>query len=71
MQYYLPKDKDFGELVYRQGRVHMGVVLIRLSGLSTQAKVKIIVKVFANHENELLHAYSVITPGRVRIRKNQ
>ena len=66
----LTEDKDFGELVYRQRRVHMGVILIRLSGLSTQAKAKIILNVFANHADELLHAYSVITPGRVRVRKN-
>ncbi|HET6382614.1 MAG TPA: DUF5615 family PIN-like protein [Armatimonadota bacterium] len=26
-------DKDFGELVFRQGLVHLGVVLIRLAGL--------------------------------------
>ena len=26
-------DKDFGELVFRQGRLHAGVVLLRLAGL--------------------------------------
>ena len=34
----LTQDKDFGELVFRQGLVHMGVVLVRLSGLSLPAK---------------------------------
>ena len=29
----LTADKDFGELVYRQGQASTGVVLIRLSGL--------------------------------------
>lgn len=66
----LTEDKDFGELVYRQGRVHMGVVLVRLAGLSLQAKAKNISTVLANHEHELLKAFSVISPGRVRIRKN-
>ncbi len=66
----LTEDKDFGELVYRQGRVHMGVVLIRLAGLSQQAKAKSISTVFENHGNELLQAFSVISPGRVRIRHN-
>lgn len=37
----LTEDKDFGELVYRQGRVHMGVVLIRLAGLSHKQKRKV------------------------------
>ena len=31
-------DKDFGELVYRLGRIHGGVVLLRLAGLSTPVK---------------------------------
>ncbi len=65
----LTEDKDFGELVYRQGQVHMGIVLIRLAGLSPQAKAKSISTVFADHGHELLQAFSVISPGRVRIRQ--
>lgn len=34
----LTEDKDFGELGFRQGLLRMGVILIRLSGLSLQAK---------------------------------
>jgi predicted nuclease of predicted toxin-antitoxin system len=34
----LTEDKDFGELVYRLGRVHGGIVLIRLAGLPAAAK---------------------------------
>ena len=47
----------------------MGVVLIRLSGLSLPAKATTISTVLANHENELQEAFSVISPGRVRIRQ--
>ena len=65
----LTEDKDFGELVFRQGLVHMGVVLIRLAGLSPQAKSTSVSEVFRNHEGELLGAFSVISPGRVRIRR--
>ena len=43
----LTEDKDFGELVFRQGLVHMGVVLIRLSGLSLPAKVTSVSTVLA------------------------
>lgn len=66
----ITEDKDFGELVFRQGLVHMGVVLIRLAGLSPQAKSTYVSRVFANYENELLEAFSVISPGRVRIRQS-
>ncbi|MBM3240017.1 hypothetical protein FJZ31_27335 [Candidatus Poribacteria bacterium] len=64
-------DKNFGELVFRQGLVHAGVVLIRLAGLSSQVKAKIVLAVFANQSNELLNAFSVISPGMVRIRRSQ
>lgn len=67
----ITEDKDFGELVFRQGRIHMGVVLIRLDGLSKQAKAKSISNVFANQSPQLLEAFSVISPGRVRIRRRQ
>ena len=65
----LTEDKDFGELVFRQGLVHMGVVLIRLSGLSLPAKAASVSTVLASYEDELLEAFSVISPGRVRIRQ--
>jgi predicted nuclease of predicted toxin-antitoxin system len=32
----LTADKDFGELVFRQRRLHSGVVLIRLAGLEAE-----------------------------------
>lgn len=66
----LTEDKDFGELVFRQGRVHMGIVLIRLAGLSPQTKAKNISTAFSHHGNELLQAFSVISPGRIRIRQS-
>ena len=66
----ITEDKDFGELVFRNGRVHTGVVLIRLSGLSTQAKIHSVSTTFANRGSELRNAFSVISPGRVRIRRH-
>lgn len=64
-------DKDFGELVFRQGRIHVGIVLVRLAGLPSYAKARTISAVFADHGDELLNAFSVISPERVRIRRVQ
>ena len=64
------EDKDFGELVFRNGQIHTGVVLIRLGGLSAQAKVRNILNIFANQGTKLLNAFSVISPGRVRVRRH-
>ncbi len=62
-------DRDFGELVFRLGRIHAGVVLIRLAGLSSEAKAETVSRVFATRRDELLSVFSVISPGRVRIRR--
>ena len=65
----ITSDKDFGELVFRMGRVHAGVVLIRLAGLSAVEKSVAVSSVLANRGNELQAAFSVISPNRVRIRR--
>lgn len=62
-------DKDFGELVFRQGRVHSGVILLRLAGLSNATKADIVAEVCRDRAPELLRAFSVISPGQVRIRR--
>lgn len=62
-------DKDFGELVYRQGRIHHGVLLIRLHGLAASDKAQIVVGAVADHGAELPGAFAVIDRNRIRIRR--
>lgn len=60
-------DKDFGEMVFRDGRlISDGIVLIRLSGLSSETKSDLVVRTIKEHENELPCHFTVITPGKVR-----
>jgi predicted nuclease of predicted toxin-antitoxin system len=61
-------DNDFGELVFRQHRVHGGVVLIRLFGISSTLKAEIVAQVFQERAAEMPDAFTVIAPGIVRIR---
>ena len=62
-------DKDFGELVFREHRLSSGgVVLIRLAGLSAELKAEIVSQAFKERGSEFTHAFSVISPGRVRTR---
>jgi predicted nuclease of predicted toxin-antitoxin system len=65
----LTVDKDFGELVYRQGRITSGIVLVRLAGLSPTHKADIVSSTLRKRRMELRHAFTVITPGTVRLRR--
>ena len=62
-------DKDFGELVFRQGVVARGVILIRLVGLSNDSKGRIVAAAVRAHHEEIVGAFTVISPGGVRIRR--
>jgi predicted nuclease of predicted toxin-antitoxin system len=64
----LTADKDFGDLVIRQRLVSQGVVLLRLHGLSPEQKVNVVTAVVRAHANHLPHAFTVITPQKIRIR---
>jgi len=66
----LTADKDFGEMVYRQQRVALGVVLIRLMGLSPVKKPQVVAVAITDHLGEISKAFTVIEPGRVRIRRS-
>jgi predicted nuclease of predicted toxin-antitoxin system len=64
----LTADKDFGELVFRLGQIHSGVVLIRLAGLSNATKGDLVAAAFRDHGPQMNGAFSVISPANVRIR---
>jgi len=64
-------DKDFGEMVYRQHLVHPGVILIRLSGLSSAAKAQLVAEAIKAHSREFTHSFAVITHSAIRIRHHE
>ena len=61
-------DKDFGELVFRQKRIHRGVILTRLDGLSAETKAQTVAAVVMDFADQLPEAFSVVSHGTVRIR---
>jgi len=64
----LTADKDFGELVYRLHRISAGVLLMRLAGLSPARKAELVSSVVRDHGEKLIHTFTVVTPGLVRVR---
>lgn len=67
----LTTDKDFGELGFRLQRIHGGVILLRLAGISPEQKAEIVADVFQNHIQGLQKNFSVVSPGMVRIRSQE
>ena len=60
-------DKEFGELVFRQNRIHTGVLLIRMSGLPAEKKAAYVAIAVQKHLSEIIHCFSVVSPGMLRI----
>lgn len=65
----LTRDKDFGELVYRMNRVTQGVILARLDGVYSDTKANIVSVAITTYGVEMIDAFTVISPGNIRIRK--
>ena len=62
-------DKHFGELVFRDGRVAHGVLLLRLAGLSPRGKADLVSIAVRDHGHEMPRAFTVLSPGMIRVRR--
>lgn len=61
-------EKDFGDLVYRSGRVHSGVLLLRLRDESSAGRVRMVAAVLREHAGRLSGAFVAASEGGVRVR---
>ncbi|MEW6489312.1 MAG: DUF5615 family PIN-like protein [Thermodesulfobacteriota bacterium] len=61
-------DKDFGELVFRQGRLSAGVVLLRLQGLKAAEKAALTAEALAACGPNVGGGFAVVTPRALRVR---
>ena len=59
-------DKDFGEKVYRDGRLHRGVILLRLEDERSASKIKVLSLLFQSYMNRLPDSFVVVTERQVR-----
>ena len=64
-------DKDFGEMIYRDGYSHCGVVLIRLADQRAMRKIGVMKRLLDQYGDELPGRFVVVTEGSVRIRGNE
>ena len=61
-------DKDFGEMIYRSGRAHRGVLLLRLQDERSENKVWVTKVVLARVGERLQNCYTVATESAIRVR---
>jgi predicted nuclease of predicted toxin-antitoxin system len=66
----LTNDKDFGELIFRYSLKSRGVILLRLSSLSSAEKINKTIIAIRGHEEELENAFTVVSETLVRIRRS-
>lgn len=64
----LTNDKDFGELAFLQGRASVGLMLLRLPGLTSSAKADRTVAVLDLLADRLYGAFVVVTESKIRRR---
>ena len=67
----ITNDKDFGERVYREGRPHRGVVLLRLQDERAAMKIATIQKLLQGHEHQLFDNFVVVTETKVRFARSR
>jgi predicted nuclease of predicted toxin-antitoxin system len=65
----LTEDKDFGEWVFAHKSATAGVVLIRYPSSVRSVMIELMVELVSRHGDELLGKFTVLEPGRARIRK--
>ena len=63
----ITNDRDFGELIFRLGLPHSGVILFRLGAASQEEKSMEFHRLLME-QIELLGSFVVVTKGRVRVR---
>ncbi len=64
----ITNDRDFGELVFRHGHSHSGVIYLRLSTTNLRVKIERLKYVLTHHARHF-NAFLVVTDQRVRVRQ--
>ena len=62
----ITSDKDFGEKVYRSGRLHSGVILFRLKDERPVAKIEVLARLLDTYADRLKGSFLVVSERRVR-----
>ena len=62
----ITNDKDFGNKVFRDGRLHRGVILLRLEDERSLSKIQVLSRLLETYMDRLPDAFVVVTEKQVR-----
>lgn len=62
-------DKHFGEKVFRDGRLHRGVILLRLEDERAANKIEVLARLLQGYADRLADSFLVVTESAVRLVK--
>lgn len=62
----ITNDKDFGNKVYRDGRLHRGVILLRLEDERPASKIEVLSRLFETYLDKLQDSFLVVTEKQIR-----
>lgn len=65
----ITNDKDFGELVFRQSKIILGVLLIRATNERTSNKIRLVREVLEKARNKLAGYFVVVNEAGIRMKK--
>ena len=63
----ITNDKDFGDLVFRDGRPHRGVILLRLADDRTPEKIAALKRLLDDLPDDLHECFVVVTDRGIRV----
>lgn len=63
----ITNDKDFGEMIFRQGRLHKGVILLRLNNERAANKIRVVERLLKQYADQLVGNFVVATETAVRV----
>ena len=62
----ITNDKDFGDKVFRDGRLHRGVILLRLEDERPASKIRVLSRLLEAYPDKISDSFLVVTEKQVR-----
>jgi len=63
----ITNDKDFGEMIFRERRVHHGIIFMRLDDERAANKIQVLEKLIENYAEKFPEQFVTVTETKVRI----